>query len=126
MTDDDALPAEEPPAKRAVSAREAELRALLDGPPRLVAEDQDRVAVVFSIRKSLLRGALESVRELRPLLDELRTKLPELEPYPLPPDFYCWLGGLSIRVTSNPSKLRPPERRRRRSREEDGSSTPSC
>jgi hypothetical protein len=104
------------PVKRAVSVRDAELRALLDGPPRLVAEDKDRVAILFSTRKSGLRLCLESVRALRPLLDELRTKVPELEPYPLPPDFYCWLGGTSIRVTSDPSKLPAPKRGRPGSR----------
>jgi len=90
--------------------------ALLDGPPRLVAEDIDRVAVVFSIRKTQLRVALESVRELRPLLDELRPKLPELVPYPLPPNFYGFFGGTSIRVTSGPSKLPAQEGGQQRSR----------
>jgi hypothetical protein len=85
---------------------------LLNGPPRLVAEDEHRVAILFSARKRGLRLCLESIRELRPLLDELRTKVPELEPYPLPPDFYCWLGGTSIRVTSDP-KLPTQERPRR-------------
>jgi hypothetical protein len=74
--------------------------ALLDGPPRLVAEDRDRVAIVFSVRRDWLRCRLESVRELSPLLDELRTKLPELEPYPLPRP-RPFLGGPSIRVTSH-------------------------
>ena len=58
--------------------------ALLNGPPRLVAEDEHRVAIVFSVRKhdqyGGLRPRLESIRELRPLLDELRTRLPELVP----------------------------------------------
>ena len=78
--------------------------ALLNGPPRLVAEDKDRVAIVFSVHRDRLRACLESIRELHPLLDELRVKVPECEPYPLPP----WgtprgrhfLGGPNIRVTS--------------------------
>jgi hypothetical protein len=74
--------------------------ALLDGPPRLVAEDKDRVAIVFSVRRDWLRSRLESIRELHPLLDELRTKVPECEPYPLPPGWRKWLGSPSIRVTS--------------------------
>ncbi|HWX35569.1 MAG TPA: hypothetical protein VNZ53_50130 [Steroidobacteraceae bacterium] len=53
--------------------------ALLNGPPRVVAEDEDRVAIVFSVRKDVLRPRCESIRELRPLIDELR--LPEMVPY---------------------------------------------
>jgi hypothetical protein len=79
--------------------------ALLDGPPRLVAEDKDRVAIVFSVHRDWLRCRLESICELRPLLDELRTKLPELEPYPLPPGWRPFLGGPGIRVTSRVAKL---------------------
>jgi hypothetical protein len=82
--------------------------ALLDGPPRLVAEDKDRVAIVFSVRRDWLRSRLESIGELSPLLDELRTKLPELEPYPLP-RARPFLGGASIRVTS---QMMNPRRRR--------------
>jgi hypothetical protein len=55
--------------------------ALLNGPPRVVAEDEHRVAIVFSVRNEWLRPRCESVRELWPLINELR--LPELEPYPL-------------------------------------------
>ena len=79
--------------------------ALLNGPPRLVAEDKDRVAIVFSVHRDRLRACLESIRELHPLLDELRVKVPECEPYPLPPNWRQFLGGEDIRVTSGPSKL---------------------
>lgn len=89
--------------------------ALLNGPPRLVAEDKDRVAIVFSVHRDQLRACLESIRELRPLLDELRVKVPECEPYPLPPNWRQFLGGEDIRVTSGPSKL-PAQGRRGRSR----------
>jgi hypothetical protein len=79
--------------------------ALLDGPPRLVAEDKDRVAIVFSVSRDWLRCRLESIRELHPLLQELRLKLPELEPYPLPPwgapGGRRFLGDPSIRVMSH-------------------------
>jgi hypothetical protein len=44
-----------------------------------VAEDEDRVAIVFSVRKDRLRSRCESIRELSPLIDELR--LPEMVPY---------------------------------------------
>jgi hypothetical protein len=79
--------------------------ALLDGPPRLVAEDKNRVAIVFSVSRDWLRARCESIRELWPLIQELR--LPECEPYPLPP----WgtprgrhfLGGPNIRVSSRPA-----------------------
>ncbi len=74
--------------------------ALLEGPPRLVAEDKNRVAIVFSVSRDWLRARLESIRELHPLLQELRHKLPELEPYPLPPNWRQFLGGPGIRVTS--------------------------
>jgi hypothetical protein len=53
--------------------------ALLNGPPRVVAEDEHRVAIVFSVRKDRLRSRCESIRELSPLIDELR--LPEMVPY---------------------------------------------
>jgi hypothetical protein len=89
-------------AKRGLSLREAGMRAparyvfsnkrhqfhnatplaraaLLNGPPRVVAEDEDRVAIVFSVRKDRLRCRCESIRELSPLIDELR--LPEMVPY---------------------------------------------
>jgi hypothetical protein len=79
--------------------------ALLEGPPRLVAEDKNRVAIVFSVSRDWLRARLESIRELHPLLQELRHKLPELEPYPLPRSGRPFLGGPSIRVTTRPSKL---------------------
>jgi hypothetical protein len=36
--------------------------ALLNGPPRLVAEDEHRVAIVFSVRKDWLRAALRCCR----------------------------------------------------------------
>jgi hypothetical protein len=88
--------------------------ALLNGPPRLVAEDRNRVAIVFSVGKARLRSRCESIRELCPLIDELR--LPELEPYPLPPSGRPFLGGPSIRVTSGPSKLPAQARGQRRSR----------
>jgi hypothetical protein len=92
--------------------------ALLDGPPRLVAEDERRVAIVFSVPKRDGRGGLrprlESVRELFPLIEELR--LPECEPYPLPRNWRQFLGGEDIRVTSGPSKL-PAEVSQRRSRQ---------
>ena len=92
--------------------------ALLDGPPRLVAEDERRVAIVFSVPKRDGRGGLrprlESVRELFPLIEELR--LPECEPYPLPPNWRQFLGGEDIRVTSGPSKL-PAEGHTRRSKQ---------
>src|ERR1700738_2013005 len=65
--------------------------ALLDGPPRLVAEDKDRVAIVFSVRRDWLRSRCESIRELNPLIRELR--LPECEPYPLPRSGRPFLGG---------------------------------
>jgi hypothetical protein len=71
--------------------------ALLDGPPRLVAEDKNRVAIVFSVSRDWLRARCESIRELDPLIDELR--LPECEPYPLPPGWRRFLGDPSIRVT---------------------------
>jgi hypothetical protein len=70
--------------------------ALLDGPPRLVAEDKDRVAIVFSVRKDWLRPRCESIRELNPLIQALR--LPECEPYPLPRSGRPFLGGPGIRV----------------------------
>src|ERR1043166_4091852 len=89
--------------------------ALLNGPPRLVAEDKDRVAIVFSVHRDRLRACLESIRELHPLLDELRVKVPECEPYPLPPNWRQFLGGEDIRVTSGPSK-HPGEAGQRRSR----------
>jgi hypothetical protein len=85
--------------------------ALLNGPPRLVAEDKDRVAIVFSVHRDRLRACLESIRELHPLLDELRVKVPECEPYPLPPNWRQFLGGEDIRVTSGPSKLSGHHRR---------------
>jgi hypothetical protein len=88
--------------------------ALLNGPPRLVAEDKDRVAIVFSVHRDRLRACLESIRELHPLLDELRVKVPECEPYPRPPNWRQFLGGEDIRVTSGPSKL-ATERGQRRS-----------
>jgi hypothetical protein len=88
--------------------------ALLDGAPRLVAEDKDRVAIVFSVRKDRLRSRCESIRELNPLIQELR--LPELEPYPLPRSGRPFLGGQGIRVTSDPSKLPAQARGQRRSR----------
>jgi hypothetical protein len=75
--------------------------ALLDGPPRLVAEDKNRVAIVFSVSRDWLRPRCESIRELWPLIQELR--LPECEPYPLPPWGRPFLGGPSIRVTSRPA-----------------------
>ena len=53
--------------------------ALLNGPPRVVAEDENRVAIVFSVRKDRLRSRCESIRELSPLIEELR--LPEVVPY---------------------------------------------
>jgi hypothetical protein len=53
--------------------------ALLDGPPRVVAQDEDRIAIVFSVRKDRLRSRCESIRELSPLIEELR--LPEVVPY---------------------------------------------
>ena len=88
--------------------------ALLNGPPRLVAEDKDRVAIVFSVHRDQLRACLESIRELHPLLDELRVKVPECKPYPLPPNWRQFLGGEDIRVTARPSKL-PAEGHQRRS-----------
>jgi hypothetical protein len=88
--------------------------ALLNGPPRLVAEDKDRVAIVFSVHRDRLRACLESIRELHPLLDELRVKVPECKPYPLPPNWRQFLGGEDIRVTARPSKL-PAEGHQRRS-----------
>jgi hypothetical protein len=87
--------------------------ALLNGPPRLAAEDKDRVAIVFSVHRDRLRACLESIRELHPLLDELRVKVPECEPYPLPPNWRQFLGGEDIRVTSGPSKLSGHHRRSR-------------
>jgi hypothetical protein len=53
--------------------------ALLNGPPRVVAEDEHRVAVVFSVHKDWLRPRCESIPELHPLIKELR--LPEMVPY---------------------------------------------
>jgi hypothetical protein len=92
--------------------------ALLDGPPRLVAEDERRVAIVFSVPKRDGRGGLrprlESVRELFPLIKELG--LSECEPYPLPQNWPKFLGGEEIRVTIGPSKL-PDEGGQRRSRQ---------
>jgi hypothetical protein len=73
-----------------------------------VAEDKDRVAIVFSVRRDWLRCRLESIRELHPLLQELRLKLPELEPYPLPPGWRRFLGDPSIRVTSHIVNSRRP------------------
>ena len=90
--------------------------ALLNGPPRLVAEDKDRVAIVFSVHRDRLRACLESIRELHPLLDELRVKVPECEPYPRPANWRQFLGGEDIRVTSGPSKL-SAEGGQRRSRQ---------
>jgi hypothetical protein len=90
--------------------------ALLNGPPRLVAEDKDRVAIVFSVHRDRLRACLESIRELHPLLDELRVKVPECEPYPRPAGWRQFLGGEDIRITSGPSKL-PAEGGRRRLRQ---------
>jgi hypothetical protein len=81
---------------------------LLFGSPRLVAENKARVAIVFSVHRDRLRACLESIRELHPLLDELRYKVPECEPYPLPPNWRKFLGPPSIRVTYDPPKL-PPE-----------------
>jgi hypothetical protein len=88
---------------------------LLDGPPRLVAENEHRVAIVFSVHRDRLRACLESIRELHPLLDKLRAKVPECEPYPRPAGWRQFLGGEDIRVTSGPSKL-PDEGGQRRSR----------
>ena len=79
--------------------------ALVNGLPRLVAENEHRVAIVFSVHRDRLRACLESIRELRPLLDELRVKVPECEPYPRPAGWRQFLGGEDIRVTSGPSKL---------------------
>src|SRR6202035_4796903 len=76
--------------------------ALLGGPPRLVAEDKDRVAIVFSVSRDWLRARCESIRELWPLIQELR--LPECEPYPLPRSGRSFLGGPNIRVTSQTNK----------------------
>jgi hypothetical protein len=92
--------------------------ALLNGPPRLVAEaeDKSRVAIVFSVHRDWLRARLESIRELHPLLDELRVKVPECEPYPLPRNWRQFLGGEDIRVTSPASKL-SAGRDQRRSRQ---------
>jgi hypothetical protein len=90
--------------------------ALLIGLPRLVAEDKDRVAIVFSVHRDQLRACLESIRELHPLLDELTVKVPECEPYPRPAGWRQFLGGEDIRVTSGPSKL-SAEGHQRRSRE---------
>jgi hypothetical protein len=89
--------------------------ALLSGPPRLVAEaeDKSRVAIVFSVHRNWLRARLESIRELHPLLDELRYKVPECEPYPLPPNWRQFLGPPGIRVTSDPSKPSPKASQRR-------------
>jgi hypothetical protein len=87
--------------------------ALLNGPARLVAEDEHRVAIVFSVRKDWLRPRCESIRELWPLIQELR--LPELVPYP-PPRAPVFLGGSGIRVTSGPSNP-PAEGGQRRSRQ---------
>ena len=54
--------------------------ALLNGPPRLVAEDEHRLAVVFSVPKDgRLRATFESAK-LYELIRELR--LPEAVPYP--------------------------------------------
>jgi hypothetical protein len=81
--------------------------ALLDGPPRLVAEDKKRVAIVFSVSRDCLRARCETP-ELWPLIREL--KLPECEPYPLPawgaPGGRHFLGGPGIRVTSDIMKPR--------------------
>jgi hypothetical protein len=73
---------------------------LLDGPPRLVAEDERRVAFVVSVPKDGLRWRCESIPELWPLIRELR--LPELEPYPSPRP-RPFLGGQGIRVISRPA-----------------------
>jgi hypothetical protein len=63
--------------------------ALLNGPPRLVAEDEHRVAVVFSVPKDWrLRARFESAK-LYELIRELR--LPEAVPYP-PPREPAFLG----------------------------------
>jgi hypothetical protein len=61
------------------NARPLARAALLDGPPGIVAEDKDRVAIVFSVHKDRLRSRCESIRELSPLVEELR--LPEMAPY---------------------------------------------
>lgn len=73
--------------------------ALLNGPPRLVAEDEHRVAIVFSVPKDWrLRACLESA-QLYELIRELR--LPEAVPYP-PPREPAFLGPPGIRVSSRP------------------------
>src|ERR1043166_530869 len=86
--------------------------ALLNGPPRLVAEDEHRVAIVFSVHRDRLRACLESIRELHPLLDELRVKVPECEPYPLPPNWRQFLGPSrhtrDIRPLKASSRRQPP------------------
>jgi hypothetical protein len=87
--------------------------ALLNGPPRVVAEDERRVAIVFSVHKDWMRPRCESIPELHPLIKELR--LPECEPYP-PRRAPVFLGGPGIRVTSGASKL-SAERGQRRSRQ---------
>jgi hypothetical protein len=87
--------------------------ALVNGLPRLVAENEHRVAIVFSVHRDRLRACLESIRELHPLLDELRAKVPECEPYPLPANWRQFLGGEDIRVTSDASKF-PAEGGQRR------------
>jgi hypothetical protein len=90
--------------------------ALVNGLPRLVAENEHRVAIVFSVHRDRLRACLESIRELHPLLDQLRVKVPECEPYPRPAGWRQFLGGEDIRVTSGPSKL-SAEGHQRRSRQ---------
>ena len=90
--------------------------ALVNGLPRLVAENEHRVAIVFSVHRDRLRACLESIRELHPLLDKLRAKVPECEPYPRPAGWRRFLGGEDIRVTSGPSKL-SAEGHHRRSRQ---------
>jgi hypothetical protein len=88
--------------------------ALLDGPPRLVAEDNYGVAIVFSVSRDRLRAACESVRELHPLLDQFR--IPECEPYPRPAGWRKFLGGKDIRVVRfGPSKLPAQEGGQQRS-----------
>src|ERR1043166_7051769 len=49
--------------------------ALLNMPPRLVAEDKDRVAIVFSVHRDRLRACLESIRELHPRSEEHTSEL---------------------------------------------------
>jgi hypothetical protein len=81
--------------------------ALLDGPPRLVAEDTERVTIVVSISRDRLRAACESIRELLPFLNQYREHMPECEPYPRPAGFRRYLGGKDVRVVRvrpDPSK----------------------